>query len=276
MDGRMDVGATGEGVGVTTTRITLGGDWKGFAALIRKAPRAFLGGAAKALNQVARETQFATKQAMRTEFDRPTPWALRGIGTEFAAPFPDRLESKAGVLNESAGKGPTFGDVLSPAYLGHERKVKRFEKAFRSSGVMWPDEYAVPAKSTPMDQYGNIRNGLIMRLLSYFGSLSETGYKGNTTKQSKDKLANRRKSKEGFAEIGGVVYFIGGRHGSPHLHPGIYARTGIHGSDIWPVMLFVRRKPTYRQRIDLERIANHVASNRFNTLLDRFWSERIR
>lgn len=263
----------------TVTTVTLGGDWKGFERVIRNAPRAFLGAAAKSLNDVARESKLRTDHEMRTQFDRPTPWTMKAVGTDLAAPFPDRLESKVGVRDDTLGKGSYFGDVLDPEYLGGHRRFKNAEAALHYTGVLPKGWYMVPAKRAPLDAYGNIRNGFIIQILSYFRSLSnweQARYKPSMTQKNRDKLANRRRSKGGFAEIGGVVYFAIHPRDDTHLSPGIYAKTGTHGVDLWPVINFVRSRPTYRQRIDLERIANEVARNTFTERLGRYWAERLR
>lgn len=171
--------------------------------------------------------------------------------------------------------------VIGHQFSGGQRQWKRFESRLRAIGILPPGLAAVPpAKGSwamPLDRYGNAPSGRIMKILSYFAAFTESGSAGNTTTAGRFKLAKTRQSKQGgytlttssgkklkrgYLEIGGVVYFVSRGRGVQHdrdageqrLPPGIWAKRGIHGSDVAPVLLFVRR-PRYRYLIDLPGLA---------------------
>ena len=128
-----------------------------------------------------------------------------------------------------------------------------------------------------IDRYGNLSQGQIVQLLAYFQAFGEQGYKANMNDAGRGKLAKMKGGAggKGFRRIGGVVYFVSRGKGNwfgncswrngrmQHLPPGIWAKRGIHGVDVAPVLMFVRRG-NYRKRIDLQAIGNEVVAKEFN------------
>lgn len=195
--------------------------------------------------------------------------------------------------------------VLFQQFAGGKRQWKRFEDRLRKIGVLPAGLAAVPpAKSSwavALDRYGNIPAGTIVKLLSYFQAFTEAGYSANATAAGRAKLAKKRQRKgtdytvtsasgrtikRGYIEIGGVVYFASGGRGSwsgryssgridQHLPAGIWAKRGIHGSDVAPVLLFVRQ-PTYQRRIDMPGIARDQYRNNFNRLFRQNLADAIK
>lgn len=182
--------------------------------------------------------------------------------------------------------------VIGQQFAGGQRQWKRFEGRLRAIGILPQGMAAVPpvrgSWAMPLDKYGNAPHGLIVKILSYFAAFTEAGSAGNTTAAGRAKLAKIRqrkgagytlttgsgkKLKRGYIEIGGVVYFVSrGRgvmhvrdHGEQRLAPGIWAKRGIHGSDVVPVLLFVKT-PRYQARIDLPGIAAAQWGQNFKTL----------
>lgn len=214
--------------------------------------------ASDALNDAAFKVRRDYQQAMRQAFDRPTPYIVNSIRVEKATP------AKLVAIVEPrypGGKGVEPTKVLRSEIEGGKRVDKRSEVALRKAGLL-PNGYrtAIPRDPYPgsEDAYGNLRGGFIVRLLSYFQAFSEVGYRANASKRKRERMANYGRTERGFKTIRGVQFFVafgklrGGR--TEHLQPGIYAKTGIHGSSIRPVLIFVR-DPTYRKRLDLDKIA---------------------
>jgi hypothetical protein len=121
------------------------------------------------------------------------------------------------------------------------------------------DAIAIPSDPFPGsdDGRGNLRGPFMVQLISYFQAFSEVGHRANMTKKRKDKLENRGVSANGYKTINWFMYFVvygGLRSGrTSHLAPGIWAKSGIHGSTVRPVLMFVR-SPAYVPRLSLEKV----------------------
>ena len=215
---------------------------------------------AKALNDAGFMVRRKMQEALRGSFDRVTPWIERSPKV-FAA-TQDRLAvSVAPTL--STTNGPSRGGkvgvdpqhVLQAQEFGGRRADKRSEVLLRRTGVL-PHGYQTAIPRTPYpgsdDGRGNLRAGFVTQLLSYLGLFQEQGFKANMTERRKKNL------QRGTAKQVGRRYFVayGRLRGGPtsHLAPGIYAASGTHGSNIQPVLLFVKN-PNYKPRISMERIA---------------------
>ncbi len=228
---------------------------------------------AKALTRTAYDIRAETLREMGAKFDRPTPYTLRSMQVEIATKgYP---VATVGLRIDTPGKGTPWNKALAHQFTGGGRAWKRFEQALFRAGVLPKGMAAVPGGGAPLDAYGNLQRGLITQLLAYFSAFGEQGYRANMTDRRRAKLANQGLSAQGFKRINGVVYFIsrgkgwqlGARRGwvngrEQHLPPGIWAKTGTHGADLKPVILFVRR-PVYQPRIDLRRIGARVIGQRF-------------
>lgn len=231
--------------------------------------------ASKALNETTKRVQQATYDEMRKKFDRPTPYALRSMAITRSTKA--NLTAIVGLRTDSPGKGMAWDKSLGHQFSGGARHWRKFEAALNRIGVLPANMAAVPPGSTSwavtLDAHGNVSRGLIVQLLSYFQAFGEQGYRANSTLKSREKRAKITggfRAGKGYRTINGVVYFVAlpGRPNVGHFkRPGIYAKRGIHGVDVAPVLLFVR-KPSYQRRIDLERIANTVVARDFNTVFN--------
>lgn len=262
---------------------------------VRDLPRQFRFAGAGALNEVA---FIAARQAVPAEmaqvFDRPRPFTLRAPWYKQAAP--DRLSAAVGVSKDSkpgysleqltakGGKQNDPAETLRAEVFGGPRALKKSERLFQRVGVL-PQGYAmVPAKwlvdSAAGDGYGGIKAGFIVRLLSYLQAFGEQGFKANMKAKGIRRLAKFGKTESGFKRVGGVQYFVSyGRLRSlnadsdaqQHLKPGIWQRSGTHGSDVKPVFLFTKM-PSYAKRLRLgEVISRTVQAN-----LPRAFDQRLR
>jgi len=265
---------------------------------IRDVPRQFRFAGAGALNEVA---FIAARRAVPAEmaqvFDRPKPYILRSPW--YTQARPDRLVAALGVSKHGGpgyapeqltpgvvkgGKGNDPADTLRAEVFGGPRALKKSERLFQRAGVL-PAGYAmVPAKwlidSVAGDGYGGIKASFIVRLLSYLQAFGEQGFKANMKAKGIRRLARFGKTDSGFKRIGGVQYFVSyGRLRSlnadsdalQHLKPGIWQRSGTHGSDVKPVFLFTK-VPSYAKRLRLgEVISRAVQEN-----LPRAFDQRLR
>lgn len=223
--------------------------------------------AAVALTKTAQEGAAEMRREFVSKFDRATKYTTQNALFSKSANKRDMVASfglkDSAIIQKSGGYTPA--DVLGHHFKGGASKVARYEMAFRKIGMLGFDEdIVVPKESKHKDSYGNIPASLIVKLISYFGAFGEQGYKANSTQATRDKLAKRTdKNTKGkratkYVRINGVVYFYAS--GRDHLHRGIWAKTGTHGSDIYPVLIFASRA-NYKKRFDIKTFANRAGSN---------------
>lgn len=213
-------------------------------------------GAAIALTKTARRAEAAIKQEMAEVFDRPTRYTMNATFVK-----PASAGSKGSKVNLTASVKIKDSElknqgVVPVNYLIHQieggtRQSKRFERALQRVGVLPEGWLAVPGEAAELDQYGNIKPSQIVQILSYFQAFSETGYRANSTEDTRAKL------KRGGRRRYGRAYFaaIPGRARTAHLQPGIYLRQyGGLGVALRPVLIFVRHA-RYVPRLDFYGIA---------------------
>ncbi len=225
-------------------------------------------GSAVALTRVANDARMALKSNMQIVFDRPTRYALNSIGTAPAQKNRSARMYSRVFLKDASGKGIPAWKFLGAEISGGARRMKRFEIALQRIDAMPAGMMAVPGQRAPLDGYGNIKRGELLRILSYLGAQGEQGYKANRTQKSKDRLKRGTKKRQG------VSYFVaypGFRLGARswqtgrknHLFPGVYKRTHFaRGSSIEPIILFVKR-PTYERRFEYFKIIDATVSKMF-------------
>jgi hypothetical protein len=153
-------------------------------------PRQFPFIVALAMNRTMKVIKQLERDAMVKAFDRPTPFTLNGLQTNIAKK--EKLEASIG-LREFAGKGTPASKYLAPEIYGGQRPLKRMEKALQAIGVMPAGMYAVPAKGAPLNAYGNLTGGYIVKVLSALRAFSEVGYKANRTAASAKRAKGKQK-----------------------------------------------------------------------------------
>lgn len=223
----------------------------------------------RTVNDVAFNVRRDWQDEMQRVFDRPTPYILRSIWVRRATPQQAQATVEPRYMG---GKGIDPSKVLLAHVTGGTRRNKRFEVALQRAGHMLPGMAAVPADGMDpghMDAYGNVKGSFIVQLLSYLQAFSEQGYRANMTARRRANLAQRGTTAEGHKTINGVEYFVshgpGERNGRRQgLPAGIWSRRGIHGSDVRPVFIFVKTRPSYSKRLDLQRIADIAVARDFN------------
>ena len=258
--------------------------------------------ATRGIEKVAEQSAFATSQSINDVAFSSRKDAQAKVTSGISGPTP-ATRSAVRVINQ-ATKQKLFADVgladagtksgaaamdaertIGHHFIGGARRFKRFEAAFARLGYLAPGEYIVPADQSSWavryNRYGNLPPGFIVQLISYFSGFGEQGYKANMTDKRKRALMRAGRTESGYRTINGVQYFaipsrsqwgrfprlINGRH-DPHLAPGIWAKRGTHGSDVAPVVLFVKRA-TYRKRFDFPRMIGDVVKRDFATAFSR-------
>ncbi len=202
-----------------------------------------------ALNRTAAVGRLAVQDEMEAKLDRVTPFAKRGVAYEQASS--SNLSAAVMIAGKSWAKYSTPpANFLTPQFFGGQRNLKSFERQLISAGHMDKGHYAVPARDCPLDQYGNVRVALIIRILADLQVAERTaGYNRKRTAASTKRNARYKNAR-----------FFVPEHGS-HLHPGVWQRNPMDNS-IKPIMLFVRMR-IYGRVINFHETVQRVAEERF-------------
>lgn len=206
---------------------------------------------ALALTKTAQAAQAATRAEMTRVFDRPTPFTL--ASTFIRPATKSRLEAQVFLKDLDNKGGGSARTRLAPQVYGGTRRWKRMEGLLMRTGLMAPGEVAVPGEAAKLDAYGNMSRGQLVQILSWFQAFPESGYKANTTREGRSRLARGSKTRRG------VRYFF--RRDRPGR--GVYQATRTAwGSAIKPVLMFAAR-PAYSARFDMPGVVERVARQQF-------------
>lgn len=198
-----------------------------------------------ALNRTAKIVKEGEQDVMRARFDRPTPYALNSLFTMPAKKNQSEPFAKVYFKDESF-KGTPATKFLWAGVHGGERKHKRFEKALINRGLMKSSQFATPAAGAKLDQYGNVRRGQIVQVLSALRAFGEQGYD-----------ANRTGSKRSQRKVAGSDYFVGNPGGEGD---GIWQRVQFgHGTGVKPIFMFANA-PKYRVILPFSKIAENMTN----------------
>lgn len=246
----------------------------------------------KALNDTAYAGQKAVVGEMKAKFDRPTPYALRGIVVDKSTK--QNLAAWVKVSDGSASKGTPWMDILAPHFVGGSRVKKKSEQGLVRKGQFQGGKgFLGLGNAADADAYGNLPKSKIVMLMSYFNSFKENGYKANKTDKQRARMAKGKRvvgpvQPSPYKKIGGVVYFMsrgrgwfvgqgkgwaGGRN--QPLAAGIWAKTGTHGADVKPVMLAIK-SPSYRKLINMRQIVSAVVERDFKKNFDAAYQMAMR
>ncbi len=239
-----------------------------------------------ALNKTAGQAKAEVGVEMRRVFDRPTPYALGG--TVVAVARAGRLQAEVKLKDNPFGRGTPASKFLSPQIAGGVRPLKRFEQALRKAKYysraqslkakrgavdfgtprqVLPDGYQIaPGPALPLDPFGNIPRGEIIRVLSYFEAFATAGFRSNTSFARREKLRRGTKATKRGSGKTGFEYFVvhpGDRARGRKLAPGIWRRqtTGAQ-KGIQPWLMFVR-PPSYRPRLAFAGTVQRVVARDF-------------
>ena len=238
---------------------------KGLDSIKRKLNRLANSDIPKAATDALNDTAFVARRAMQDEmrrvFDRVTPYVIRSVQVKKAT---EQNLVATVAPTYMGGKGVDPQNILAAEVSGGKRNLKRSEKALEAVGIL-PKGWHTVIPKNPFpgsdDGRGNIRGPFMVRLLSYFHAFGEQGYSMNMTEKTRKRVHKVGRSEGGYKTINGVMFFVsyGGmrsdRAASKHLHPGIWAKTGIHGVNVRPVLLFIKRTPRYHPRLIMHEVA---------------------
>lgn len=215
---------------------------------------------AKGINDTAYEVRRKMQAEMSSAFDRPTPYILRSVQVKQATP-----ENLSATIQPTyyGGKGIDPQQILRAQEAGGTRHDKRSEVALRRAGIL-PAGYQTVIPGKPLagsdDGRGNLRGPFLVQIISYFQAFGEQGFRANMTAKRKANL------QKGNGKTAGVRYFVAyGKMRSgktSHLAPGIWVVVGTTGSDVRPVLMFVR-KGQYKPRLSMANIARKADADNY-------------
>lgn len=220
-----------------------------------------------AINRTAQKVREREQHEIRDVFDRPTPFIQNSI---FIKPSNKvNLTAKVGIKDNGFGKGIPAIKPLEAEIVGGERRLKRYEVALRSIGVL-PDGYVtVPGDGAEIDAFGNMKAGQIRQLLSYFRANRDVGSTSNSTDATRAKLARGTKKRAG------ISYFVG-KPGDAPL--GIWRRTTPGAlftgpsKPLMPILIFVQ-SARYEAIYDFDFVARQTIEREFDGQFIRAWAE---
>lgn len=205
----------------------------------------FFAGIADAMTQTARDAERAVIAEMRTQFDRPTPFALNSL---FLVPAkPETL-----VVELDVRDGAAY--FMRPQTQGGTRKAaKAIEDTLRKAGLLPAGWYCVPGAGATLDRYGNMVPGQITQILSQLRVQRVGGFDRAMSTKARGQINAQRRA-------GGRFYVRRVGEGSA---PGIYQREFM-GRNVTPVLMFVR-SVRYAQRINLQQITQRTIEQRMDS-----------
>ncbi len=196
------------------------------------------------LNETAKGGRLAVQKEMDAAFDRPTPYAKRGVVYDRATK--QKMQSAVVVTGDRTKGGLPATAFLGPQIQGGMRSHKAFERQLVERGLMSKRQVAVPANAAPLDRYGNMTQGFLNRVMADL----KIDYRGaGATRVRTDASLKRNKNYRN-------ARFFVPKPGSP-LFPGVYQRNPSDQS-IKPVILFVQNRG-YKVRLHLKSVVERYA-----------------
>ena len=202
-----------------------------------------------ALNETVKSGRLAVQREMDRVFDRPTPYAKRGVVYDRADKT--RLTASVVLTGDRTRGGLPATAFLGPQVHGGLRALKAFERQLADRGHLASGEVVVPARGAPLDRYGNVTQGFLNRVMADL-QIDYRGAGATRARTARSLKTNRNYRKARF--------FVSKRGG--HLFPGIYQRTP--GSrELMPLLLFVAARE-YDKRLPFFDVVARHAAEEFN------------
>jgi hypothetical protein len=200
-----------------------------------------------ATNDTLEFVRDAESAAMKRVFDRPTPFILNSLRIDYLKA--EKMEGR--VLFKDAFASPKYDpvrDTLTPHIEGKSRRPKYGEYRLRKYGIIAHDEFLVPSRTAPVNQYGNIPGPTMVKILSSLQAFKEGGYKANTSTK--------------------INYIIGNVKGTKGIYQ-IQGGVGNAATGRWKlIFLIVKKQMKYNKRFEFYEIAQKEFDRVFPKMLD--------
>jgi hypothetical protein len=216
----------------------------------------------RALNQTAYSGRIAVQGAMDRYFDRPTPFAKRGVVYNKATE--QNLTAAVVLSGDKASRGVLPATAfLGPQVHGGLRTLKAFEVQLRERGLLPPGHVAVPAKRAKLDRYGNMPQSFLNRVMADL----QINYRGAGAERARTKRSLKRNKNYRAAR-----FFVPAK--GSHLKPGVYQRKP-RSREVFPVILFLRSRP-YTPRFPFFAIVEEHVDKTFPANFDAAFARAMR
>lgn len=262
--------------------------------------------AARALTMTGQATRAAVGAELGLKFDRPKPYVTKqAIQVHPATKQSLSVRVGVGIQYDAPSKGTPYAKVLDHHFTGGTRPFTKFEGALRRAGLLGIGEIVVPGTGAALDSFGNLPQGTVVKIMSVLRLFAEQGFRANETDRVRAKRENIRqrrrpgggadymiksqggkKVRRNYVEIAGKAYFVSrgrghwfGRgawlHGrSQNLPAGIWEKSGIHGAEVKPLVMFVRAG-TYQKRFDMQEMVGRAFATNWNRNFNEAFREAI-
>ncbi len=208
---------------------------------------------AKALTFAAQRGQRALIDELPRVFEGGATAYTKG-STFLAAATPTNLVARVAIKDRTTGGGTLPEDYLFPQVYAGRRKEKRFERAMRYAGLLKAGERAIVGRDAPKDRFGNLRRSELEGLLQATGARFED----TRTGQGRAKPVKTGKKTPYFAGRRGRVV-------------GVFKR--LPKRRLLPILILTRSVPTYRRRLDFERVVGEPAQREFPSIFNRLMAK---
>lgn len=202
------------------------------------------------VNRTAQKVKTNEAAVLDRRLDRPTPYTRRSLQLQ-----PGRKTNPtAHVWFKDRGyggmKGTPAGDYLLPQVHGGTRPHKGLERAAQRERFLGPTDYLVPGSTAPLDAYGNVRRGVVTKVMSALRLFGEQGYTANASH-------TRRSRKKGNQ----TRYWFGQVRGQA----AIWERLGQ--DHVRALYVVESRAPRYRARFPFFQVAENTVRAHFERQL---------
>lgn len=213
---------------------------------------------AKAVTFTARAIKDELSNTMKSVFDNPNPYTLRStFATSATKSAP---ESTIGVRDQKPSRGVAPATYLKEHFGGGDRGNKPMEKAMQALGVLPRGWLAMPAAGMKLDRYGNPDKRQVTEILGALKSGARI-FAGR----------GKRQSLQGYF----IVKPGETSERARHLAPGVWRRIQRSGdSSVVPVFVFADGA-SYRDVIDLPKIAQDVINRKFGLIFSDAMNQAI-
>lgn len=127
------------------------------------------------VNLAAKDVKAGIVKKMPQIFNKPVPFTLGSLGM-----WPGNKTRPAATVGfrEWAGKGTPAVKYLQAQVYGGKRRPKKYEVALRRKGIIGANQVTIPDTAF-RDQFGNVRRGDIVRMMSSLQTFTEAGFQAN-------------------------------------------------------------------------------------------------
>ena len=204
----------------------------------------------KTVNDTAKLAKKSIDSEMLSSFRFPTPFIRKSLRIGFASKSlikgSKQIIADVGFKDVFGKTGEDVADILNPHIHGGPRKPKASERRLRRANLIRANEWLIPSRTAPLDRYGNIKRGVMQRILSDLNAHTEAGYTANRTK--------------------GRARYIIGTVGNTK---GIFRVGKDIGLGRWRlVFLIVKKTPMYKRRFKFYETGERTVLKHFDRVFD--------